>query len=232
MSARFFLRRFWRGFAGAEERGGFIFERSDFPNRKFPERRNGILPYRGIRFWKNEVRLGRRPHFCDFRKGKAGLKCPAQGILCVLYKAPRKHGRIKKQVADTLNNGRAPFAPPAGMGMRGRRGTVESSKWNGSAFHRRKRAAAHCSFCVEIEGDVISSDCGLSNKSAPKTRRKCGSKILFAQPWGKAMASAVETFIRPVYGRSKRGTGSGKSRVRRGLFGGNRAQIQPVGGKM
>ncbi|MBP3525831.1 MAG: hypothetical protein J6J65_04760, partial [Opitutales bacterium] len=78
MSARFFLRRFWRGFAGAEERGGFIFERSDFPNRKFPERRNGILPYRGIRFGKNEVRLGRCPHFCDFRKGKAGLKCPAE----------------------------------------------------------------------------------------------------------------------------------------------------------
>lgn len=152
--------------------------------------------------------------------------------MCVLYKAPRKHVRIKKQAADALNNGRALFAPPAGMGMRGRRGTVESSKWNGSAFHRRKRAAAHCSFCVEIEGDVISSDCGLSNKSAPKARRKCGSKILFAQPWGKAMASAVETFIRPVYGRSKRGTGSGKSRRRRGLFGGNRAQIQPVGGKM
>ncbi len=152
--------------------------------------------------------------------------------MCVLYKAPRKHGRIKKQAADALNNGRALFAPPAGMGMRGRRGTVESSKWNGSAFHRRKRAAAHCSFCVEIEGDVISSDCGLSNKSAPKTRRKCGSKILFAQPWGKAMASAVEMFIIPVYGRSKRSLVSGKSRVCRGLFGGNRAQIQPVGGRM
>lgn len=152
--------------------------------------------------------------------------------MCVLYKAPRKHGRIKKQSADALNNGRALFTPPAGMGMRGRQGTVESSKGNGSVFHRRKRAAAHCSFCIEIEGDVISSDCGLLNKSAPKTRRKCGSKILFAQPWGKAMASAVEMFIIPVYGRSKRGPGSGKSRRRRGLFGENRAQIQPAGGKM
>lgn len=157
--------------------------------------------------------------------------------MCVLYKAPRKHGRIKKQAADALNNGRALFAPPAGMGMRGRRGTVKSSKWNGSAFHRRKRAAAHCSFCVEIEGDVISSDCGLSNKSAPKTRRKCGSKILFAQPWGKAMASAVETFIIPVYGRSKRSLVSGKSRVCRDLFGGKsganstcrRENVKPAG---
>ena len=156
----------------------------------------------------------------------------ARHIMRIVQGAAQAWTHQKQQLADTLNNGRAPFAPPAGMGMRGRRGTVESSKWNGSAFHRRKRAAAHCSFCVEIEGDVISSDCGLSNKSAPKARRKCGSKILFAQPWGKAMASAVETFIIPVYGRSKRGTGSGKSRRRRGLFGGNRAQIQPVGGKM
>ena len=131
MSARFFCGGFGADLRAPKNGADSYLKERICRTANFP---NGGMAFCRIvefDFGKNEIELGRRPHFCGFRKGRAGLKCPAEAGHIMRIVQGAAQAWTHQKTSGGRPEWRAGQGAPrraAGMGMRGRQGMGESSK--------------------------------------------------------------------------------------------------------